>query len=199
MTSLDRHPAPAIPWHHPTQAALAKALGVSLKTLDDWKARSAPLDAPLDELAVRLWHAAQSLSGKTVTLKAPADSLARYLALAAAAVAAQRDADVAAAGDPGNLVKLGQAKKLDIANRKAEQLLLDQAKEAYKRWTGDLTRVLARSFTVSVLGEIWQAAQVQRLRAESEIKRRILAACEGAIVASLADITTEVAKAKAKR
>lgn len=190
-----------IPWHHKTQTALAKALGVSVKTLDDWKAKAAPLDAPLDELALRLWHAGQATASKTkaVTLKAPSPDLARYLDLAAAAVTAQRTADATAAGDPGNLVKIGQAKKLEIANRKAEQHLLDQAKEAYKRWTGDLTRVLSRSFTVSVLTDIWQSAQVQRLRAEPELKRRILAACEGAIIASLNDIDTEVTKAKAKR
>jgi hypothetical protein len=194
---------PALPWHHQTQASLAKALGVSQHALDQWKAKGAPLSSagPHDELAMRLWHAAQATDskGKAKALTAPGEAIRPYIELAAAAVEAQRQASSAAATDPGNLVKLGQARKLELANHRSEQVLLDQAKDAFRRWTGDLTQGLGRAFTVTILAELWKVCQSPRLRAEPALKRAILATCEAAVLATLTAAEADVTKAKAKR
>lgn len=96
-------PAP-LPWMHPTLAAAAKALGVSVRTLEQWRIKGAPLPTapPIDELALRLWHLAFATQshGKARTLAPPAEPLAPYFSLITAAIAAETSEAAIAHRDP---------------------------------------------------------------------------------------------------
>lgn len=186
-------------WHHDTLPALAKALGVTVRTLDQWKKKGAPMAAaPYDELAIRLWHAREAITagGKAVTLADPAPTVQPYIDLAVAAIEAQRLACTAAAEDPATAIKLAQAKKLDLHNQRAERLLLDEAQAAFRTWTGSLAQAITRSLTPATMADLWKAAQTSRLQAEPTLKRLILALTDAAILSSLDRAQADVTKAK---
>ena len=139
------HPAqpPALPWLHPTMVALATALGCSVRTLENWRPRGAPIgaDGPWDELAVRLWVLAERLGGRPMkTLADPAPALAPYLAHLTK-VRPPRQLNPKALGD---VLKRKQAAFLDQRLAERQQLAQQQATDAFLSVLGKLDQLWER-------------------------------------------------------
>lgn len=122
------------PWHHPDSKALATALGVTTRSLTAWAKAGAPIPAtgPCDELAVRLWHAA-NLDAKAKPLTAPTGALAPY----ADALAELRTASAKRGGDnPSDALKRAQRQRVDLLNAEKRKQLLTQAQDHVKTVLG---------------------------------------------------------------
>lgn len=124
-----------VPWAHTTLTDLATALGISVRTLENWRPRGAPLppDGPFDELAVRLWVNAESASGKRMgKLADPAPALAPYVSLAAKA----RTVRPAAPRDDDAGLKRRQAQMLDIKMQERQKVAQQQATDVFLQVLG---------------------------------------------------------------
>lgn len=163
-------PPPALPWHHPTLAALALAIGTTARTLDLWRADGAPIgtEGPHDELAVRIWHAARIPgNGKVKPLSDPAGAVATYCAL----LPARPTADPAT--DSASLIKQRQVAKLDQQLARGAKTMERQAQEAFKDLLGSMTKDLQRSLSGGILDGLFASAQQSRLRAQRSLRRNI--------------------------
>ncbi len=173
-------PPAALPWLHDQLASCAKALGITTRTLDQWKGKGAPLgDAPFDELGLRIWHIGFSATshGKARTLAAPAGALALYLEAITAAIAVLTSESATAVRDPSRLVKVRQAERLGLQNARSKTTLLLAAQNAFANFCGTLEKNLGRQLTTGAnLEAIWRVCQgATRLQAEGILNRLIAA------------------------
>lgn len=173
----DAPPTP-LPWMHATAASCAKALGVTTRTLEQWKPKGAPIaEAPFDELALRLWHIAFAVQshGKARTLAAPSGPIVTYLEAITAAIAAHASEAATAVRDPARLVKARQAERLGLQNARSRSKLLIEAQNAFTSFCGTLERHLVRQLTTGAnLEAIWRSCQnATRLQAEGLLGRLI--------------------------
>ncbi len=172
-------PAPTpLPWMHATVASCAKALGVTTRTLEQWKTKGAPLtEAPLDELALRLWHMAFAVQshGKARTLAPATGPIEPYLAAITAAITAHASEAALAVRDPARLVKTRQAERLGLQNARSKSTLLHEAQNAFTSFCGMLERNLGRQLTTGAnLEAIWRSCQnASRLQAEGMLSRLV--------------------------
>lgn len=154
-------PALPLPWLHATLTALATALGISVRTLENWRPRGAPLqpDGPFDELAVRLWVNAEAAAGKRMgKLADPAPPLAPYVALAGKARCV-RPVSTERAGADG--LKRKQAQFLDIKMAERQKAAQVQATNAFLAVLGKLDQLYEREVG-SMLGQrLWDLAHDQ--------------------------------------
>jgi hypothetical protein len=149
--------APALPWLHPTQVALATALGVSVRTLENWRPRGCPVaDAPFDELAVRLWVNAESTSKRMGKLADPSPLLAPYLALAAKARTARP-----VVRDAGNGLKRKQEQMLDLKMAERQKAAQRQATDLFLGVLGKLDQLWDREVGSQFAQKLWDLASQQ--------------------------------------
>jgi hypothetical protein len=150
-----------LPWLHPTLTALATALGISVRTLENWRPRGAPLppDGPLDELAVRLWVNAEAASGKRMgKLNDPAPALAAYVALAGKARCAR---PAATDRDQANGLKRKQAQFLDLKMAERQKAAQVQATNAFLAVLGKLDQLYEREVGSMLAQKLWDLANQQ--------------------------------------
>lgn len=147
-----------LPWHHPTQVALATALGVSVRTLENWRPRGCPVaDAPFDELAVRLWVNAEIATGKRMgKLADPSPVLAPYLELAAKARTAKP-----VVRDTGNGLKRKQEQMLDLKMAERQKLAQRQATDLFLGVLGKLDQLWDREVGSQFAQKLWDLASQQ--------------------------------------
>ncbi len=152
--------ASPLPWLHPTLTALATALGVSVRTLENWRPRGAPIgEAPFDELAVRLWVNAEAAGGKRMgKLTDPAPPLAAYCALAGKAKAARP----AAPSDNGGNLKRKQAQFLDLKIAERQQLAQRQATDTFLTVLGRLDQLYDREVSGLLAQRLYDLAAAGR-------------------------------------
>lgn len=149
-----------LPWMHETMTALATALGISVRTLENWRPRGAPLGAegPFDELAVRLWVNAEAAAGKRMgKLADPVPALAAYVDLAGKARTA-RPAQPRAAGDG---LKRKQEAFLDLKMDERRQAAQRQATEAFLAVLGKLDQLWDREVGSLLAQRLWDLAHDQ--------------------------------------
>ena len=148
-----------LPWHHPTQVALATALGVSVRTLENWRPRGCPVaDAPFDELAVRLWVNAEISTGKRMgKLNDPAALIAPYLTLAAKA----RTAKPVAPRDADTGLKRKQEQFLDLKMQERQKAAQQQATDAFLGVLGKLDQLWDREVGGQFTQRLWDLANGQ--------------------------------------
>lgn len=150
-----------VPWLHETMTDLATALGISTRTLENWRPRGAPIptEGPFDELAVRLWVIAESASGKRMgKLADPAATLAPYITLAGKARAAKA---TAAPRDAGAGLKRKQEAMLDIKMAERQKLAQQQATDLFLQVLGKLDQMWDREVGSQFAQKLWDLANQQ--------------------------------------
>jgi hypothetical protein len=166
--------APEYPWMHDTIAALAAALGVTDRTLENWRGKGCPLpaSAPFDELAVRLWHLSLPGGRKQAALSEPSPALAPYLA-AAQQIRTQLES-AATDDDPAGQLKREQALKVALQNEEARNTHRKRAVECFLGLVGRLRQRLTLRVGGQFAVELWELAQRPRAEAEPQMRRRLL-------------------------
>lgn len=151
----------AMPWLHPTIAALAQALGVTDRSLELWRRQGAPLPAtgPFDELALRLWHRCvgpgRRPSKRTAALLPPTVSpLTTYDALLQDMPTTRR-----AGEDPDAVLKRARARQIALRTATQERAYLTAARSA------------ASAYLSAVRGQIDRASAALAARLVAEIGR----------------------------
>lgn len=180
----------ALPWLHPTVADLAKAIGVTTRTLEQWRGKGCPLGdkAPFDELAVRLWHLglAAIAKGKAAELAQPRAELAPYVDQAARAVEQLR-ADLAGGPDRSDIIKERQAERLELLNAGTRKQFVTEAQETFRAYAGSLERALTRALAGKTLTRLWDTCQKPRLQAEGAAQRLLRETVATAMAKALAE------------
>jgi phage terminase Nu1 subunit (DNA packaging protein) len=151
---------PALPWMHGTLVSLATGLGCSVRTLENWRPRGAPIAAvgPWDELAVRLWVHAEQISGKAMKRLADASpALAPYVAQLAKARLPRGTAPRAA----GDGLKRKQSQFLDIKMAERQKLAQQQATDAFLGVLGRLDQLFEREVSGQLTQRLWDLANGQ--------------------------------------
>lgn len=151
---------PALPWTHGTLVSLATALGCSVRTLENWRPRGAPIpaDGPWDELAVRLWVHAEQINGKAMKrLAEPSPALAPYAQQLAKAKPV-RSAQPRASGDA---LKRKQSQMLDIKMAERQRLAQQQATDAFLGVLGRLDQLFEREVGGQLPQRLWDLANSQ--------------------------------------
>lgn len=173
------------PWIYEQLQQLSTAIGVSVRTIEGWRAKGAPLpvDGPHDELRLRLWHLGQPASAKLRSLSDPSPTLAPYIEQARAATAAA-GVDKDTEGKP-RLGKL-QEEKLALHNAGAKRRLVAEAEDHFLRRLGELERILGRTLTGTKLFDLWTVAQGTRVQAEPRMIQVLRALLASALAETLA-------------
>lgn len=179
--------AVSLPWHHPTLDALAAVLGVTVRTLELWRERGAPIPAagPFDELAIRLWHAAQLLLDKAGrklgALAEPVGLVADYCVVVDGITAAAK-----AVPKPKEDPRISRmARKLDLQNARAEDSLGQEAKARFVAWVGRTQTLLVTSLTGLALDELMIIAAKPRPVAQPAACNWLRAQVAAAVAAAL--------------
>lgn len=183
MSKQPKQPAspPAIPWHHAATKDLAKALGVTARSVELWRKAGAPVGdaAPFDELAVRLW----ALTG-TVKLRAkladPSPVLAGYLAqvdkLRAAAPAPT---------DPAQELKAEQLATARMKNAERQGRFVALAREHFDSLLGRFNQSIDRGVVPLTSDLVEACTGKSRLDAEPQARRLVRALLDQAMAAAL--------------
>jgi hypothetical protein len=161
-----------VPWLHETLTELATALGISVRTLENWRPRGAPIppDGPWDELAVRLWVNAESASGKRMgKLADPSPALAGYLTLAAKA----RTAKPAAPRDNTAGLKRRQEQMLEIKISERQKIAQQQATDLFLAVLGRLDQLWEREVGSQLPQQLWGIAQTTNAQAVPALQRKL--------------------------
>jgi hypothetical protein len=190
--------APEYPWMHDTIAALAAALGVTDRTLENWRGKGCPLpaSAPFDELAVRLWHLSLPGGRKQAALSEPSPALAPYLTAAQQIRIVAESTDDA--DDPADRLKREQAQKVALQNAAAQETQRKRAIDVFVQVVGALRQGLNLRFGGQTSAEIWEIAQRPRAQSEPLIRQRLLAISDTAVREALASTGTTAPPAPAK-
>lgn len=152
-------PAP-LPWMHASLTNLATALGCSVRTLENWRPRGAPIPAegPWDELAVRLWVHAEQIAGKAMKRLADAGpALALYAQQLAKAKPARGSLPRAA----GDTYKRKQSQMLDVKIAERQRLAQQQATDAFLAVLGKLDQLFDREVGGQLTQRLWDLANSQ--------------------------------------
>jgi hypothetical protein len=168
LRRLAPDPMPPTPssWHHATLHDLARALGVSTRTLDSLRTRGAPItaDGPHDELAVRLWHAGHT-TAKDKPLKPPEGPLAAY----ADQLAELRTSTTKRGGStPSDQLKKSQRERVDLLNAEKRKELIRAAQDHAKRVIGradqELRAALISPGQIALIHGYCQSSQAEAER-----------------------------------
>jgi len=154
-------PAPApVPWLHPTLIALATALGISVRTLENWRPRGAPIppEGPCDELAVRLWVIGEAAIGKRMGKLTPIEPTAplhAYLALGERIRSGRPDVQNADRGDLDRATKRKNMELLDTRIAKEQATMKRQAQQVFLDLIGNLDQLIERELGGTLPADIF--------------------------------------------
>jgi len=168
--------ASTLPWFHDSLVSLATALGVTDRTLENWRGKGCPLPeiSPFDELTVRMWHLTQPTGKKATMLAPPRDVLAPYVVAATQIRQAVQDAERDSKTDPADLVKRRTAEKLQLANDKARDVMRQRAMDCFLSMLGRLQKQLDLRLGGQLSAEVWSIAQRPRIESEPLIRRKVM-------------------------
>lgn len=171
----DRGDAPPtrLPWLHDSLVSLATAIGCSVRSLENWRPRGAPLPetGPFDELAVRLWIAAERVRGRPMKTLREAD---RPLAIYAAIIATARPPRGTSPRAAGDSLKRKQSKFLDIKMAERQKLAQQQATNAFLAVLGRLDQLFEREVGAQLPQQLYDCAWDKPSAAATPLIQQIL-------------------------